>query len=84
MVKLGEEMSGQTETEQWWDFLGVKVPKTLTKMMERYISRDTHATKSELVRSAIREKIQRDMPELWNESMKEYAKEEEKLRREKE
>ena len=48
--------------EKWWVFLGVKIPKILDEAMEEYIRRDTHATKSEFVRNAIREKLQRDAP----------------------
>jgi len=56
-------------------FLGVKIPKTLNKAVEKYIEVDTHATKSDFVRSAIREKISRDAPWIMEEILKKRAKE---------
>ena len=40
--------------------------KNFLEAMDKYIKRDTHATRSEFIRQSIREKIQRDAPELWS------------------
>ncbi len=48
--KNGKESSGM-------EYLGVKIPSTMLKGMGEYIERDTHISKSEFVRTAIREKL---------------------------
>jgi len=40
--------------------------KNFLEAMDTYIKKDTHTTRSEFIRTAIREKIQRDAPELWS------------------
>lgn len=52
------------ENDEWYDFLGVKLPKRLMEAMDEYIRRDTHATRSEFVRNAIREKLNRETPDI--------------------
>jgi Arc/MetJ-type ribon-helix-helix transcriptional regulator len=41
------------------------LPKTLKDLMDRYVARDAHLNASDLIRDAIREKIQREAPELY-------------------
>lgn len=55
--------------ERWYDFVGIKIPKTLCAAMDAYISSDTHATRSEFIRNAMREKLQRDRPDLFDIAM---------------
>lgn len=45
--------------------LNVRVPRNLKKLMKDYIDLDTHKDLSEFTRDAIREKIQRDAPDLY-------------------
>lgn len=45
--------------------LNVRVPQNLKKLMKEYIELDAHKDLSELTRDALREKIQRDAPELY-------------------
>jgi len=45
--------------------IGARVPRTLKKLMEQFVSRDTHINESDLIRDALREKIQRDAPDLY-------------------
>ena len=46
------------------DFIGIRVPIKLRELVKEYIRLDTHLNESEFVRSAIREKLQRDAPML--------------------
>jgi len=64
-------------SKKWYSFVSVKFPKSLAKAMEKYVARDTHATVSEFVRTAVREKIQKDCPDIWQEVMEELRKEQE-------
>lgn len=41
------------------------IPKTLKKLLDRYVSQDTHLNASDFIRDAIREKIQREAPDLF-------------------
>jgi Arc/MetJ-type ribon-helix-helix transcriptional regulator len=45
--------------------LNVRVPKTLKKLMREFVAMDCHPDISELTREAIREKIQREAPNLY-------------------
>lgn len=45
--------------------LNIRVPQTLKKMMKKYIELDAHKDLSELARDALREKIQREAPDLY-------------------
>jgi hypothetical protein len=47
--------------------LNVRVPATLKKLMKKYVAMDAHKDLSELTRDALREKIRRDAPRLYNE-----------------
>ena len=40
-------------------FVGIKVPKTMLALVDEAVTRDTHATRSELIRDAIRKELQR-------------------------
>lgn len=44
--------------------IGFRVTKKFKDLMHQYILKDTHVNLSDFIRSAIREKIQRDYPEL--------------------
>jgi len=46
------------------EFLGVRLPANLRKILQEYIVLDTHMSESEFVRQAIREKLQREAPQL--------------------
>jgi len=45
--------------------LNIRVPRTLKELMQEYISLDAHKDLSELTRDALREKLQRDAPQLY-------------------
>ena len=53
--------------------LNVRVPQNLKKLMKEYIDLDAHKDLSELTRDALREKIQRDAPELYRELFNQKA-----------
>jgi Arc/MetJ-type ribon-helix-helix transcriptional regulator len=55
--------------------LNVRIPRTLKKLMKEYIELDAHKDISELTRDALREKIQRDAPNLYQEQFKKEPKE---------
>jgi Arc/MetJ-type ribon-helix-helix transcriptional regulator len=42
------------------------IPKTLKQLMSEYVTQDTHLNESDFIRDAIREKIQRDAPDMYN------------------
>jgi Arc/MetJ-type ribon-helix-helix transcriptional regulator len=41
------------------------IPRTLKQLMSKYVAQDTHLNESDFIRDAIREKIQREAPELF-------------------
>jgi len=43
----------------------VMIPQTMRDLIEEILSKDTHTNLSEFVRDAIRQKIQRDTPQLY-------------------
>jgi len=45
--------------------LNVRIPRTLKELMKEYIELDAHKDISEFTRDALREKIQRDAPNLY-------------------
>ena len=45
--------------------LNVRVPRTLKKLIKDYIELNAHKDVSEFTRDALREKIQRDAPNLY-------------------
>ncbi len=54
--------------------LNVRVPQNLKKLMKEYIELDAHKDLSELTRDALREKIKRDAPHLYESLFKGEAK----------
>ena len=54
--------------------LNVRVPQNLKKLMKEYIELDAHKDLSELTRDALREKIKRDAPHLYENLFKGEAK----------
>lgn len=54
--------------------INVKVPRTLKELIQKYVKCDLHTNLSEFTRDALREKIQRDAPELYRELFKEANK----------
>jgi len=50
--------------------VSVKITKPLSDLIQRYLEIDAHVTKSDFIRDAIREKIKRDVPELYEELFK--------------
>jgi Arc/MetJ-type ribon-helix-helix transcriptional regulator len=46
--------------------LSTRVPETFVNLINEYIKRDSHLNFSDLIRDALREKIKRDTPELYN------------------
>jgi len=44
--------------------------KGLVEAIDTYVARDTHTTRSEFIRTAIRDKIKRDAPEFWAKILK--------------
>lgn len=51
--------------------LNVRIPRNLKDLMKEYIALDAHKDLSELTRDALREKIQREAPELYKKLFKE-------------
>jgi len=50
--------------------VGIRVPKDLKKLIDRYLEYDpTYVNISEFARSAFREKIRKDAPQLYEEIM---------------
>lgn len=45
--------------------IAARIPKTLRRLIEEFIALDAHIGISELIRDAVREKIQREAPELY-------------------
>ena len=53
--------------------LNIRVPQNLKKMMKEYIELDAHKDLSELTRDALRQKIKRDAPHLYQNLFKEKS-----------
>jgi Arc/MetJ-type ribon-helix-helix transcriptional regulator len=53
--------------------LNVRIPRTLKKLMKEYIELDAHKDISEFTRDALREKIQRDAPNLFKKQFEREA-----------
>jgi Arc/MetJ-type ribon-helix-helix transcriptional regulator len=60
------------------EVVSVRVSRSLYRLMMKYIEVDTHATLSDFLRDAIREKLKRDAPWLYAEMIKEISKETQK------
>jgi len=46
--------------------ISARIPHTLKELMQQFVALDTHINESDLIRDAIREKIQREAPDLYN------------------
>jgi len=55
--------------------LNVRVPKTLKKLMKKCVDLDAHKDLSEFTRDAIRQKIEKDAPDLYPELFRETERE---------
>lgn len=51
--------------------ISARIPKSLKKLIEEFVRRDCHLNESDFIRDAIREKIQREAPELYARLFKE-------------
>ena len=51
--------------------LNVRIPQNLKKLMKEYLELDAHKDLSELTRDALRQKIQKDAPHLYQSLFKE-------------
>jgi Arc/MetJ-type ribon-helix-helix transcriptional regulator len=51
--------------------LNVKVPITMKQILQQHVKRDLHTNISEFTREAIREKLQREAPDLYRQLYKE-------------
>lgn len=47
--------------------IAARVPKKLKELIQKFLERDTHMNESDLIRDAIREKIKREAPGLFEE-----------------
>lgn len=45
--------------------INVRIPQTLRELVQKFVERDTHLNESDFYRDAIREKIMREAPELY-------------------
>lgn len=45
--------------------INVAIPQTMKDLIETFVSMDTHTNLSEFVRDAIRQKLQKDAPHLY-------------------
>jgi Arc/MetJ-type ribon-helix-helix transcriptional regulator len=45
--------------------IAARIPQTLKQLVAKFIERDTHINESDFLRDAVREKIQRDAPDLF-------------------
>jgi Arc/MetJ-type ribon-helix-helix transcriptional regulator len=45
--------------------INVAIPQTMRDLIEQFVSMDTHTNISEFVRDAIRQKLQKDAPNLY-------------------
>jgi len=54
-------------------FIAARVPKTLKDLVQKIVTLDAHLNEADFVRDAIREKIQRDCPDLYKQLFKEAS-----------
>jgi len=43
----------------------IRMPRTLKELMTQFVAMDAHMNESDLVRDAVRQKIQKEAPELY-------------------
>ena len=53
--------------------ISARVPNALKRLVQEYLQRDGHLNESDLIRDALREKIQREAPELYNRLFQEVS-----------
>lgn len=53
--------------------ISARIPRTLKQLMKRFVAMDAHVNESDFIRDAIREKIQRDAPDLYKELFREVT-----------
>ena len=64
--------SGKTENKTAENkTVAFRMPLPLYELMMKYVKADTHISDDEFIRQAIREKLQRDAPDLYKEFIKE-------------
>jgi len=51
--------------------ISARIPRNLKELMRQFVALDAHINESDLIRDAIREKIQRDAPELYRQLFQE-------------
>lgn len=56
--------------------VATRVTDPLAKLIERYLKMDAHVSPADFIRDAIREKIQRDAPHLYQELFQQSGKKE--------
>jgi len=54
--------------------LNVRVPSTLKELIEKFVSLDCHTNISDFTRDALRQKLQRETPHLYNQIFHQEAK----------
>jgi len=54
--------------------LHVRVPSTLKDLMEKYVELDCHINISDLTRDALKEKLRKDVPHLYEQLFREDKK----------
>lgn len=47
------------------DVLSVRITKSMTRIIDKFLVIDSHVTKSDFVRDAIRDKIRKEAPHLY-------------------
>lgn len=67
---LTMEQQQQTEKDA---VVAARIPRTLKRLILRVIAVDAHINESDFLRDAIREKIQRDAPEMYKQLFKEAS-----------
>jgi len=54
--------------------ISARIPATLKQLMLEFITLDAHINESDLIRDAVREKIQREAPQLYTKLFQEAKK----------
>jgi len=61
----------QMSEKQELDVLSVRITKSMTRIIDKFLNIDSHVTKSDFVRDAIRDKIKKEAPQLYLEMFEE-------------
>lgn len=62
------------EKEDQTKVIATRVTKRFADLLEKYCQQDAHVNLADLIRDAIREKIRREAPELYNRLFQEASK----------